>query len=252
MEDNSCRICHKPAKYKCPACSMKSCSSACVKTHKRLFGCTGYENKSKFVPMQEYDQATMQSDMSFLMNIVQDADQAHRKVTKLSRFDNRKRFSFLLDECKRRNFFIRLLPKAMVKHQRNTSLFNKFEKILYWHSEWKFLTSKNFTISHDIHPLNENHTLNQLLLQALEEFHKLPEFVHELSSSEDSHFVTLWHTHNEKEDGVVQKVYSIIQPGMTLREILERQNTQPNPIVEYPTIYFTTAQVLPTLLINNN
>lgn len=230
---------------------MKSCSSGCVKAHKRLFGCTGYENKTKFVPIQEYNQTNMQSDMNFLMGIIQDADQAHRKVTKLSRYDNRKRFSFLLDECKRRNFSIRLLPKAMVKHQKNTTLFNKSENILYWHSEWKFLTAKNFNITHDVHPLNENSTLNQLLVQALEEFHKLPEFVYELQSLGEASFVTLWHTHNEKDEGVAKKVYSIIQPTMTLREVLERYSTQNNPIVEYPTLYFTTAQVLPSLLLNN-
>ena len=56
--------------------------------------------------------------------------------------------------------------------------------------------------------------------------------------------MTLWHTQNEKEDGVVEKIYSILKSQRTLREILVRQNTQTNPIVKYPNIYFTTAQLL--------
>ena len=51
---NLCEICQlvKP-KYKCPACSMRTCSAACSKRHKEQTSCTGTVDPTKFLKREE-------------------------------------------------------------------------------------------------------------------------------------------------------------------------------------------------------
>lgn len=44
-----------PSKYKCPGCSIRSCSLPCVKAHKLRTGCTGKRNQTNFVPLSQID-----------------------------------------------------------------------------------------------------------------------------------------------------------------------------------------------------
>lgn len=44
-----------PSKYKCPGCSIQSCSLPCVKSHKERTGCTGKRNQTQFVPLSQFD-----------------------------------------------------------------------------------------------------------------------------------------------------------------------------------------------------
>ena len=51
-----CQECKaKPSKYKCPGCSIRSCSLPCVKAHKDRTACTGKRNQTQFVPMSQMD-----------------------------------------------------------------------------------------------------------------------------------------------------------------------------------------------------
>lgn len=43
-------------KYKCPGCSIRSCSLPCVKAHKQRTGCTGKrQQQTEFVPLSKFD-----------------------------------------------------------------------------------------------------------------------------------------------------------------------------------------------------
>lgn len=44
-----------PWKYRCPGCSIKSCSLPCVKSHKARTNCTGKRNRTDFVPLSQFD-----------------------------------------------------------------------------------------------------------------------------------------------------------------------------------------------------
>lgn len=44
-----------PSKYKCPGCSIQSCSLPCVKAHKVRTGCNGKRNQTQFVPITQFD-----------------------------------------------------------------------------------------------------------------------------------------------------------------------------------------------------
>lgn len=50
-----------PSKYKCPGCSIQSCSLPCVKAHKTRTGCTGKRNQTQFVPISQFDDSILLS-----------------------------------------------------------------------------------------------------------------------------------------------------------------------------------------------
>lgn len=50
-----------PSKYKCPGCSMQSCSLPCVKAHKARTGCTGKRNQTQFVPISQFNDSILLS-----------------------------------------------------------------------------------------------------------------------------------------------------------------------------------------------
>ena len=50
-----CEVCQdSPFKYRCPRCSVKSCSLPCVKQHKLISGCNGQRDKTAFVPLVDF------------------------------------------------------------------------------------------------------------------------------------------------------------------------------------------------------
>ncbi|KAG6575667.1 Box C/D snoRNA protein 1, partial [Cucurbita argyrosperma subsp. sororia] len=50
-----------PSKYKCPACSLRSCSLNCVKAHKRHSGCTGKRKHIQLVPLSQFNDSILLS-----------------------------------------------------------------------------------------------------------------------------------------------------------------------------------------------
>lgn len=55
-EQTLCEECESNlSKYKCPGCSICSCSLPCVKAHKQRTGCTGKRNQTQFVPISQFD-----------------------------------------------------------------------------------------------------------------------------------------------------------------------------------------------------
>ncbi|MCO5554204.1 hypothetical protein L7F22_007732 [Adiantum nelumboides] len=58
----NCEECKKEvAKYKCPACSLRSCSLPCVRAHKTRTSCSGKRDRTGFVPMDSFDDAQLLS-----------------------------------------------------------------------------------------------------------------------------------------------------------------------------------------------
>jgi hypothetical protein len=54
-----------PSKYKCPGCSIQSCSLPCVKAHKLRTGCTGKRNQTQFVPISQFNDDILLSGTYF-------------------------------------------------------------------------------------------------------------------------------------------------------------------------------------------
>lgn len=51
----------KPSKYKCPACSLRSCSLNCVNAHKRHSGCTGKRKHIQLVSLSQFNDSILLS-----------------------------------------------------------------------------------------------------------------------------------------------------------------------------------------------
>lgn len=50
-----CEQCGAAAsKYRCPGCSRRSCSLACVNAHKAQHGCSGKRDRTAYVPLKEF------------------------------------------------------------------------------------------------------------------------------------------------------------------------------------------------------
>lgn len=66
-----CGICFKePSKYKCPSCSMQTCSLECVKLHKKEKNCLGSVDPAKFLSWKQLSEGSthVNRDYNFLIN----------------------------------------------------------------------------------------------------------------------------------------------------------------------------------------
>lgn len=66
-----CMICNEiPKKYKCPRCSVLTCSLNCVKIHKKNANCNGIRDATTYVTMNDYNQNHIRNDYHFLENVL--------------------------------------------------------------------------------------------------------------------------------------------------------------------------------------
>lgn len=230
-----CCLCKAPGKYKCPECGYRTCSADCVKNHKIVYGCTGVAKPLKFIPLKEFTDTKLQKDMNFLMDIVRVSDQSYKFVTKISRSDNRKRFNFLMNECRNRGIALKIMPKAMNRHLRNTSLYDKAEKVLIWHIEWCFLKGSE-QITCETTENTENQPLGELLEKALESFRKIPAFVLHYSSEVLSPQSLFYLISKKKSQNTAKNCYKELDHSMTLKELLPDLSNL-SAVVEFPTLY---------------
>jgi hypothetical protein len=221
----------------------------CVKDHKELYGCTGISKPLKFIPLKEFTDSNLRKDMNFLMDIIRVSGQSYKLVTKLSRADNRKRFNFLVSECRNRGIEIKIMPKAMTRHLRNTSLYDKNEKIIVWHLEWR-IRVKDSEIECETSGNIEDWCIKDLLSRALESFKKIPAFVLNFPGQNLENFKVLWLVGKEKSENEPKEVFKEINTTKSLREILPGLSNI-TPITEFPCFYII-KDILPNIQIINN
>ncbi|KAK2150802.1 hypothetical protein LSH36_387g00041 [Paralvinella palmiformis] len=133
-----CEMCgENPAKYKCPKCSIRTCSLPCVKHHKTERNCDGIRDKTKFVEVSKFTDIDLLSDYRFLEDAGRKADSANR-----DNFENRKRNNWqrtkLLRHCKRNNIRLMSMPYSMSKRQQNKSRVHYETQSIIWMMEWNF------------------------------------------------------------------------------------------------------------------
>lgn len=64
-----CEECgQNPSKYKCPGCSLRTCSLPCVKSHKQRTSCTG-KRPTTFVPLSEFNDNLLISGSYLSLNL---------------------------------------------------------------------------------------------------------------------------------------------------------------------------------------
>ncbi|KAL4935095.1 hypothetical protein BDV06DRAFT_234700 [Aspergillus oleicola] len=79
---NLCAICHlNPPKYRCPRCSLRSCSLACTKKHKTWSQCSGVRDPGAYVRRAELaTESAFDRDFNFITGIERGIERAGRDV----------------------------------------------------------------------------------------------------------------------------------------------------------------------------
>ncbi|KAL6184403.1 hypothetical protein ACLB2K_045804 [Fragaria x ananassa] len=153
----------KPSKYKCPGCSIRSCSLPCVKAHKCRTSCSGKRSQTHFVPISQMDDNLLLSDYSLLEEVKRVADSAQRLRNKLCKY-NHFRLPFFL-KCLRNAAYSRrtkllFLPPGMSKRDTNQTRYDTRKKCITWTIEWQFHSTDVVLIDHGV---NEYMNLSSVL-----------------------------------------------------------------------------------------
>ncbi|KAI3796711.1 hypothetical protein L1987_39390 [Smallanthus sonchifolius] len=141
-------------KYKCPACSVRSCSLTCVKAHKQRTGCTGKRQQlTEFVPLSKFDDNLLLSDYSMLEDVKRIADSAMRRRVNLCGIYSglSLHLKHLLKAAKSRRIKLFFLPNGMSKRQTNKTSYNHRCRSISWTIEWRFNSTNIKLIDHEVH-----------------------------------------------------------------------------------------------------
>ncbi|KAM0010347.1 putative Zinc finger, HIT-type [Helianthus debilis subsp. tardiflorus] len=154
-------------KYKCPGCSVRSCSLPCVKAHKQRTGCTGKRQQlTEFVPLSKFDDNLLLSDYNMLEDVKRIADSAKRRRVSLcgSDYGIPLHLKNLINGARSRRFKLFFLPTGMSKRQTNKTSYNNRWKVFYWTIEWRFHSTDIKLIDHGV---NENSNLCSVIQKHL-------------------------------------------------------------------------------------
>ncbi|XP_052170828.1 uncharacterized protein LOC127787030 [Diospyros lotus] len=153
-----------PSKYKCPGCSVRSCSLQCVKGHKRRTGCMGKRQQTtEFVPLSQFNDNVLLSDYNMLEDVKRVAESAQRLRLKLCTYSHF-RLPFPLKSLRSaaaaRRTKLLFLPGGMSRREANRSYYNNRKKLICWTVEWRFHSTDVVLIDHGV---DENTSLCSLI-----------------------------------------------------------------------------------------
>src|SRR6202021_2098734 len=81
-----CPICYaNPPKYRCPRCSMRTCSLECSQAHKIRASCSGIRDPAKYIPRKEMKSSTVDMDFNFLKTVQSTKEAGHQELRKLEK-----------------------------------------------------------------------------------------------------------------------------------------------------------------------
>ncbi|KPM45034.1 hypothetical protein AK830_g1549 [Neonectria ditissima] len=176
-----CGICHVSApKYKCPRCSISTCSLACIKKHKAWSECTGERDATVYVkPSKLRTPAGIDHDYNFLHGIELSVERVERLlvgeralvqeeelrpqtvqevkwkpgrdgrkrkvlVTRVVREAKGRVFErFLAQRLKKLNISIMCAPVGMARQKENHTTLNRRTGRINWQVEWMSFEAKN-------------------------------------------------------------------------------------------------------------
>ncbi|KAJ8771998.1 hypothetical protein K2173_027175 [Erythroxylum novogranatense] len=155
---NKCEECKEnPSKYKCPGCSLCSCSLACVKAHKLRTGCSGSNRTgTPFVPLSQFNDRILLSDYNLLEETKRVTESARRLRGRLRAFPYPKLPNYLRilkGAASARRTKLLLLPPGMSKREINQSRYDQRKKFISWTIEWRFHSTTDVVVllDHRIH-----------------------------------------------------------------------------------------------------
>lgn len=161
--ETACEMCMKDdARYKCPACSARTCSLECVRGHKSRKQCDGVR-KHEFVPVSEFTDTHMHQDISFLSRVKDVAFSSSRTFAKAP-YPSPKRGG--LRKALRKAYEWKELPEGMSRRNENQTHIKN--ACIFWtvklHIHAPLMLSDKIIM---LHAKSENDTIESLLPEEL-------------------------------------------------------------------------------------
>jgi len=123
-----CPICYtSPPKYRCPRCSMRTCSLECTQAHKVRASCSGIRDPAKFIPKREFKPSTIDMDFNFLKSVEKSREEGQSVVKKVDQGTSKTRKRKLvvakrkrgMKKARERGVDVRELPEWMERTKEN-------------------------------------------------------------------------------------------------------------------------------------
>lgn len=156
----SCEVCNVAVSlYRCPKCSMRTCSLQCCKIHKEKINCNGRRDRTAFIALNQFSDANMLSDYHFLEDVLQNSSRAKRLRTELGATNQQ------TQNDKENNKKMKLTPSDSFNHSPNpvSPLLTQLREEKSTDNETKSDQSE----SHD--PSNNNNNNNSLMDRNLQQ-----------------------------------------------------------------------------------
>lgn len=134
-----CPICYTcPPKYRCPRCSMQTCSLECSQAHKLRASCSGVRDPAKYISAREIKSSTVDMDFNFLKTVQKTHDDGVYKLAKLEKGKPKTSRRKLeagkrkkgLNKARDRGVDVRKLPSWMERSERNKTR---------WHAKYELV-----------------------------------------------------------------------------------------------------------------
>lgn len=130
-----CPVCYiSPPKYRCPRCSMRTCSLECSQTHKLRSSCSGIRDPAKYIPKREMKPSTVDMDFNFLKRVQKNHEDSlfeiGNKLEKKGTTMNSKRKLAIakraqgLRKAREKGCEVERLPQWMERSQRNKTVWS--------------------------------------------------------------------------------------------------------------------------------
>lgn len=138
-----CEICHQvDHKYKCPRCSMKTCSLDCCRKHKTEKDCSGVRDKTKFVGKEGFDESLIINDYRFLeennllvdtlqRNTLEQCEPLKQPNVNGGASENLRKFLY-----KQHGINLKIMPAQSTRRLNNKTRFNKTTGLVSWSVEF--------------------------------------------------------------------------------------------------------------------
>ncbi|XP_020693425.1 uncharacterized protein LOC110107492 isoform X2 [Dendrobium catenatum] len=142
-----------PWKYRCPGCSIRSCSLPCVNSHKKRTSCTGKRRLTEHVPLSQFDDNLLLADYRFLEETKRVAESARRMISGFRCYFGFKlptKLFMLRNAARRRQIQLLFFPAGMSKRETNQSRYDQRKNTIFWTLELRFHDTGVVLVHHSV------------------------------------------------------------------------------------------------------